>query len=156
MRKSKNLLSKKLLILFYLLIISLVAIQTYPLKAFASKENNKASNLEIDFVNPSDGSAEVPPGSIISVTFFEPIKENGITKNTFYLIDETSSQKIEGKISILHGLPTILFEPVERLTIGHRYRAVLKAGVESINGSLSGGDFTWSFVVGDLFENYKF
>ena len=60
--------SKNLLMLFYILIISLIAIQTYPTEVFANKESNKASNLEIDFVNPSDGSAKVPPNSIISVT----------------------------------------------------------------------------------------
>ncbi|MEN6350187.1 MAG: carboxypeptidase regulatory-like domain-containing protein [Syntrophomonas sp.] len=141
----KQYISGKILKSLFVLISLFLTLQLLPSYADAGVKND----FKVDHVGTMDGSQEIGPDSVITVSFTGTMERRSLNEESFYCVDETTQQKIKGITSYFEGPPTVFFKPLDKFITGHQYKIIVKAGVRNENGNPLNQDYSCSFTGGE-------
>ena len=101
--------------------------------------------FKITNVLPDDGLGVVSVSSKVEVNFNKAVAENTITENTFWLLDEHTHEKVDGKLEVSGNKKTVSFTP-KSLFYDRHYRMTVHHSVTDADGNhLAPGTKDWSF-----------
>jgi len=92
-------------------------------------------------VIPAVSAASVSVGSVIEVTFSEPVRPDSVTADSFRV--EQGSTAVSGNRTVQGQVAR--FTADGGLATGNRYRVTLTSGIRDLAGNPLAGTFTWEF-----------
>lgn len=98
----------------------------------------------VTLTNPSQGEADVPVTSTISVTFSESIDPVTITSSSFFISD--GRDNVSGAMILTDDGKTVIFDPSADLAAGTAYTVTLTTGIKDLAGNALAEDNIWSFT----------
>ncbi|RJP75854.1 MAG: DUF3494 domain-containing protein [Desulfobacteraceae bacterium] len=102
--------------------------------------------IDIDLVSstvPVNGSAGVPIGNRLTVTFSEAMDPATINTTTFTLEGATA---VEGTVT--YSGVTAVFTPTSNLALITTYTATVTTGAKNLDGNPLANDYVWTFTTG--------
>jgi len=96
---------------------------------------------------PADGVLNVPRRIILAVAFDRAVKVNTLTASTFQLAT-AQGVAVTGAVSYDTATQVARFAPTAPLAPQTHYIATLKAGIQSVAGHATTGDYSWAFTTG--------
>ncbi len=94
---------------------------------------------------PVNGATGVGIGSVLSVSFNEPMDPATIDSSTFMLFDSSNNQ-VSGEVSYITSSARAVFAPTTDLQPQTTYTATIKGSIKDIFGNAMGSDLVWSFT----------
>ncbi|MDX1811801.1 MAG: Ig-like domain-containing protein, partial [Gammaproteobacteria bacterium] len=96
-------------------------------------------------VQPDEGSSTAAVDTEIVVTFNNPVNESKVSKNTFYLVDEHSHQKVDSEISLSTDKHSIILTP-KALFFERHYEVIVHHTITDETGKhIAAGTKDWEF-----------
>ncbi|MDZ7807759.1 MAG: Ig-like domain-containing protein [Gracilimonas sp.] len=120
--------------------------------SFSTEEGLNADTPQVISTNPAHNADDVQTNSDIKVSFNKPMNSNSLNTTTFTVYQ--GSTPISGIVTSTSSTAT--FSPINVLSKGSTYRAVISSDVEDTLGNKLGNDFAWSFTTLDDQEGSTF
>jgi hypothetical protein len=106
--------------------------------------NGSQKALEVNDINPIDGSAGIEINTPITATFSSPVRSSTNNPNTFFVKDE--GNPVEGKYTLADNNTTVRFNPVSSLNRGRRHTVNITKGIKDISGAPLIAGKEWHFT----------
>ncbi len=96
--------------------------------------------------NPALGSSDVPPNTVISMTFSKPVDE----KTIYFVLMSGGTDTVPCTMTSYSDKTAVFTASNGDLAYSRQYFATVKAGVTDLTGNVMASDYPWSFTTGTV------